>query len=233
MENITIAIDGYSACGKSTTAKAVAAVLGYSYVDTGAMYRAVTLYFHQNYINITNTKAIDKALTEISILFKYNPKTYQNETFLNNLNVEEEIRKMYISDLVSSVSAIPSVRKFLTQQQQKMGKKGGLVMDGRDIGTTVFPNAELKIFVIADETVRANRRQQELLERGELISFDTILHNLKTRDQIDSSRKESPLQKAIDANILDTSYISIEEQVEIVLRWATRKMIKKHQLSNV
>ena len=160
MKKITIAIDGYSACGKSTTAKAVAAILGYTYIDSGAMYRAVTLYFLDNYVSLTNEKEIERALQKIDIGFKKNPDNNRHEICLNGLNVEADIRKMRISEMVSPVSAIPQVRKAMVAIQQKMGKKKGIVMDGRDIGTVVFPDAELKLFMTADINVRAERRQQ-------------------------------------------------------------------------
>ena len=161
MQKITIAVDGYSSCGKSTTAKKVAARLGYSYIDTGAMYRAVTLYFHQHLVTLTNEKEVAKALDNIQIEFRRNPNDGRNETFLNGLNVEDEIRKLYIANQVSEVSAIAQVRHAMVAQQRKMGKKKGVVMDGRDIGTVVFPDAELKSFMTADPIIRANRRQIE------------------------------------------------------------------------
>lgn len=225
MKKIVIAIDGYSACGKSTTAKIVAAKLGYAYIDTGAMYRAVTLYFLEHYIDLTNPKKIDEALHNIHISFVYNPRTNRNETCLNGLNVEEEIRKMYISNKVSEVSAIPAVRHAMVDQQQKMGKKRGVVMDGRDIGTRVFPDAELKVFMTADRYTRAIRRQRELLEKNQLVDLDDIIANLEKRDHIDSTREESPLRQAEDAYLMDTSHMLIDEQVDMVLRLAaTRKL---------
>jgi cytidylate kinase len=226
IQKIIIALDGYSSCGKSTTAKIVAARLGYGYIDTGAMYRAVTLYFFEHNISLTNPKEISKALNEIQISFHYNPRTDQNETFLNGVNVEKEIRKMYISDRVSEVSALPEVRHAMVNQQQKMGRKKGIVMDGRDIGTRVFPEAELKLFMTADLNLRAIRRQQELLEKNQLVNLDEIRNNLEHRDRIDSGRKESPLRKAEDAIEIDTSFITIEEQVEMVLEIATSRMLR-------
>ncbi len=226
IHKIIIAIDGYSSCGKSTTAKIVASRLGYAYIDTGAMYRAVTLYFIENNISLTNPKEISRALQDIQISFHFNPKTGQNETFLNGLNVEKEIRKMFVSDLVSEVSAIPEVRHTMVSQQQKMGRKKGIVMDGRDIGTRVFPEAELKLFMTADLGLRAIRRQQELLEKKQLVNLDEIRQNLEHRDKIDSGRSESPLRKAEDALEIDTSFITIEEQVEMVLELATTRMLQ-------
>ena len=227
IRKIIIAIDGYSSCGKSTTAKIVASRLGYAYIDTGAMYRAVTLFFIEHNISLTNPKEIARALQEIQISFHHNPKTELNETFLNGLNVEKEIRKMYVSDRVSEVSAIPEVRHIMVSQQQKMGRKKGLVMDGRDIGTRVFPDAELKLFMTADLNLRASRRQQELLEKNQLVNLDDIRKNLEHRDKIDSGRSESPLRKAEDALEIDTSFITIEEQVEMVIELATFKMLQQ------
>lgn len=227
MQKIIIAVDGFSGCGKSTTAKSVASALGYSYIDSGAMYRAVTLYFDQNYINHTDTKKILKALDNIHITFEFNSKIGGSETFLNGLNVEEEIRTMYISERVSAVSAIPEVRHAMVYLQQKLGKKGGIVMDGRDIGTTVFPKAELKIFVVADMMIRAKRRQDELADKGDLVTLDDVIRNLSERDRIDSTRAESPLRRADDAKDLDTSYLTIDEQVDIVMHLATSKMVEK------
>lgn len=218
MKKIVVAIDGHSSCGKSTTAKLVAKELGYAYIDTGAMYRAVTLYFLEHYIDFTNPKKISQALQDIHITFERNTKTQRNEIFLNGLNVEDEIRQMYISDKVSEVSVIAEVRHCMVRQQQKMGKRRGVVMDGRDIGTTVFPDAEVKIFMTAQDVIRAERRQQELLDKGQLVPLQEILENLRKRDLIDSTRKESPLIQADDALVLDTSYITIDEQVDFVLR---------------
>ena len=228
MKKIIIAIDGYSACGKSTTAKVAAARLGYSYVDTGAMYRATTLYFHEHFINYTNPKAIAKALDNIHISFIYNPKLQKSETYLNGLNVEDEIRKMFISEKVSEVSAIPEVRHTMVALQQKMGRKRGLVMDGRDIGTAVFPDAELKIFMQADLMVRAYRRQQELLDAKQVVDIDDILKNLEKRDLIDTTRSEGPLRKAEHAFVLDTTYMTVDEQVESVINLATGKIVEDY-----
>lgn len=228
MRKIIIAIDGYSACGKSTTAKKVAAKLGYGYIDTGAMYRSVTLYFHENYVNLTNPKAIREALDNIQIQFIYNPKTERNETFLNGLNVEDEIRKMYISEKVSEVSVIPEVRKTMVALQQKLARKKGFVMDGRDIGTAVFPDAELKIFMQADLAIRSERRQQELLEQKQVVDLEEIKQNLVKRDTIDTTRAEGPLRKADDAYVLDSTFMTIDEQVEMVVNLATAKIIEDY-----
>ncbi len=225
MKKVIIAIDGYSACGKSSTAKAVANILNYSYIDTGAMYRAVTLYFLQNFVSLTNPVEIDSSLKEIDIEFRYNTKTGKSDTYLNGLNVENEIRQMTVSNSVSEVSAISAVRRFLVAQQQKMGKKKGIVMDGRDIGTVVFPEAELKIFMNADMMVRAKRRQDELLEKGDLVRLEDIIDNLKKRDLIDTSRADSPLRQANDAQVIDTTYITFEEQVEMIIEAVGEKIL--------
>lgn len=223
-KKIIIAIDGYSACGKSTTAKAVARQLGYAYIDTGAMYRAVTLYFLEHYVSLTNPAEVQKALDEIHITFVRSEKENNNHTYLNGLDVEEEIRKMYISDQVSEVSALPLVRHAMVAQQQRMGRKKGLVMDGRDIGTRVFPEAELKIFMTSDMDIRAQRRQQEFLEKEQIVDLDEVKRNLSHRDHIDTTRAESPLTKAPDAILLDNSYLTVPEQVEIVAKLARERI---------
>src|SRR5258706_12165564 len=219
MRRIIIAIDGYSACGKSTTAKEVAKILGYRYIDSGAMYRAVTLYFLDQHIALTNPKEVVKALQKIRIAFQ-NQSDGMTETFLNGLNVERKIRKMKISENVSQVSSLSEVRVALVAQQRKLGKEKGIVMDGRDIGTVVFQEAELKLFLTADILVRAFRRQRELLEKEDLVDLDTIIANLQKRDEIDSHRKESPLVQAKDAILIDTTHITIDEQVDEVVRLA-------------
>lgn len=224
LKRINIAIDGYSSCGKSSTAKAVAKKLNYAYIDTGAMYRAVTLYFLEHYINLTDPKAVHRALENIELKFIPNPRTNISEMFLNGINVEEEIRKMYISENVSEVSAIVEVRRNMVTQQKQMGKKRGVVMDGRDIGTMVFPDADLKIFMTADINVRAERRQKELLERNELVELHKIVENLKHRDHIDMNRSEGPLVKAEDALELDTTFITFDEQVDIITGYALSKI---------
>ena len=221
---IVIAIDGYSACGKSTTAKVVANVLGYRYIDSGAMYRAVTLYFLDNHISLTNPKEVQKGLDDIHITFKLNGKSH-SETFLNGLNVEKKIRSMRVSEMVSQISTLGSVRRAMVEQQRKMGHNKAVVMDGRDIGTAVFPNAELKIFMTADMLVRAFRRQRELLERDQLVDLDEVLINLKERDKIDTTRLESPLQQAPDATVIDTTFITLDEQVDEVVRMAVSRML--------
>ncbi len=224
LRKIVIAIDGYSACGKSTTAREVANVLGYRYIDTGAMYRAVTLYFLDHHISLTNPREVSRALSEISISFKVTARN-QSETFLNGLNVEKKIRSMRVSEMVSQVSTVKAVREAMVDQQRKMGKERAVVMDGRDIGTAVFPNADLKIFMNADMLVRAFRRQRELLERGQLVDLDDVLLNLRERDRIDTSRTESPLKQAPDALVIDTTFITLDEQVDEVVRMALSRMI--------
>ncbi|MTI30442.1 (d)CMP kinase [Xanthovirga aplysinae] len=224
MRKIVIAIDGYSACGKSSTAKEVASRLGYAYIDTGAMYRAVTLFFHQNYVNLTDPLAMDKALAQIQIDFKFNSKKERNEIYLNGLNVEDEIRSMFISERVSEVSAIKKVRQAMVAQQQKMGKQKGIVMDGRDIGTVVFPAAELKVFMTADFKVRGERRQKELLEKDILVDLQEVLENLKKRDEMDSNRTESPLIQANDAIVVDTTNLTFEDQVGQIIHLAEEKI---------
>lgn len=217
MSKIVIALDGFSSCGKSTTAKKVAAALSYIFVDSGAMYRAVALYFHRQHIDITDLGQVKEALKHIHITFQFNPEKQASDTLLNGENIEAEIRKMYISDMVSQISAIPIVRHAMVALQQKMGELKGIVMDGRDIGTVVFPNAELKIFMTADPKIRAQRRKLELMQKGEDLPLEQIIENLKIRDEIDSNRSEGPLRRAKDAVDLDTSFRSLEDQVEFVL----------------
>jgi cytidylate kinase len=229
MRKIIIAIDGYSACGKSTTAREVAAILGYRYIDSGAMYRAVTLHFLDNHVSLTNPKEIDKALDQIQLAFHVNSHG-TTELFLNGVNVEKKIRKMRISEGVSPVSTIKEVRQAMVALQRKWGKDKGVIMDGRDIGTVVFPEAELKLFLTADIQVRAYRRQQELLERDNLVDLDTIISNITERDRIDSTRVESPLLKAKDATEIDTTHITIDEQVDEVVRLALSRIARKKLL---
>ncbi|HAI77072.1 MAG TPA: (d)CMP kinase [Microscillaceae bacterium] len=224
MKKIIVAIDGYSACGKSTTAKAVARQLAYSYVDSGAMYRATTLFFLQNQINIAEVKQVDNALKAIHIEFVFDEKEQVSHTHLNGLNVEQEIRKMYVSDKVSEVSALPQVRNAMRYNQQKLGSLRGIVMDGRDIGTVVFPDAELKIFMIASMEVRVQRRLLELQQKNEQATAAQIQENLLHRDHLDTHRSENPLRKASDAFELDTSHISFDEQVDFILKLAHQKI---------
>ena len=217
MKQLVIAIDGYSSCGKSTTAKAVAAALHYAYVDTGAMYRAVTLHLLEHQIPFDDLGRVEAALGELTISFRRNRRTARNEVFLNGVNREDDIRQMVISNSVSEVSVIVMVRHALVAQQQRMGRKRGVVMDGRDIGTTVFPDAEVKVFMTADVVVRAQRREAELASTGEIVPLDDIIENLRKRDHLDSTRAESPLRRAADAVLLDTTHLVIDEQVDFVL----------------
>jgi len=225
LRKIVIAIDGYSACGKSTTAKEVARILGYRYIDSGAMYRAVTVYFLDHHVSLSNPKEIAKALANIHITFHVNSKGI-TETYLNGLSVERDIRKMRISENVSPVSTIREVRIAMVEQQRKLGKDKGIVMDGRDIGTVVFPNAELKFFMTADMLVRAFRRQKELLLLDRLVDLDSVIENIQKRDQLDTTRSESPLRQAIDAIVIDTTHITIDEQVDEVVRQVIGKALK-------
>ncbi|WP_345125563.1 (d)CMP kinase [Hymenobacter antarcticus] len=217
MKQLVIAIDGYSSCGKSTTAKAVAAALHYAYVDTGAMYRAVTLHLLEHQIPFDDLGRVEAALHELTISFRRNRRTGRNEVFLDGVNREDDIRQMVISNSVSEVSVIAMVRHAMVAQQQRMGRKRGVVMDGRDIGTTVFPDAEVKVFMTADVVVRAERRQMELALNGEMVVLDDIIENLRKRDHLDSTRAESPLRRAADAVLLDTTHLVIDEQVDFVL----------------
>lgn len=215
MKKIVIAIDGHSSSGKSTMAKELAQEIGYVYIDTGAMYRAVTLYaLRQGYIqgNSINEKALEADMPRLSITFQSNPGTGKSDTFLNGEDVEKEIRGMEVANKVSLVASLGFVRKAMVAQQQAMGKEKGIVMDGRDIGTVVFPHAELKLFVTASPEVRAQRRVDELLAKGEKVSYEEVLENVKKRDFIDSTREESPLRKADDAIVLDNSNMSRAEQ---------------------
>lgn len=224
MKNIIIAIDGYSSCGKSTLAKDLAKKIQYHYVDTGAMYRAVTLYLLQNHIDIYHPEMVEHALQNITISFEYNAESESQHTLLNGENIEHEIRvNPRVAGSVSEVSSISAVRRFLVQQQQAMGNNKGIVMDGRDIGTVVFPNAELKLFVTADPQVRAQRRLDELTEKGQNTTFEEVLANLEKRDLMDSSRLDSPLKKADDAIEIDNSYLSKADQLKLVLQLVNEK----------
>ena len=221
MKKITIAIDGYSSCGKSTMAKDLAKEVGYIYVDTGAMYRSVTLYAirHQlfNADGSVKTEELEKEMPNIQISFKLNAETGTPDCYLNREYVEKEIRSLEVSSHVSPIAAVGFVRKALVEQQQAMGKEKGIVMDGRDIGTTVFPEAELKIFVTASSQVRAQRRYDELNAKGMPADFDAILKNVEERDYIDTHREVSPLKQAEDAIVLDNSNMTIAEQKEWLL----------------
>lgn len=217
MKKIVIAIDGNSGSGKSSTAKVLARKLKYIYIDTGAMYRTVTLFFIKYQIDLKNDLAVAEALKQIDISFKYNIDTSKNETFLNGRNVENKIREMKVSNFVSPVSEISRVRRKLVEQQRRLGKGKGVVMDGRDIGTVVFVDAELKIYMTADLKVRALRRQKELQENNTEVELEDVIKNLKNRDIIDSSRVDSPLKKAEDAYVIDTSNLTFDEQVNQIL----------------
>lgn len=216
MKKITIAIDGFSSCGKSTMAKDLAKEIGYTYIDSGAMYRAVTLYCLENSLftsdGSVNSEELEKHINDISVSFCLNEATLKPETFLNGVNVESKIRTMEVSSRVSLVAALGFVREALVKLQQEMGKSKGIVMDGRDIGTVVFPDAELKIFVTASAEIRAKRRYDELMAKGQEVSFDEILKNVEERDRIDQTRAVSPLRKADDAIVLDNSNMTVEEQ---------------------
>jgi cytidylate kinase len=217
MKKKIVTIDGWSACGKSTLAKQLAKQLGYVYIDSGAMYRAITLYFLRNHIDWTDISEVAEALKNIHIEFHFNEKSQQSEIFLNDENIEYLIRDLVIADKVSDVAAIKEVRSFAVAQQQRMGRKKGIVMDGRDIGTTVFPEAETKIFMTADSGVRVERRFKDLYEKNPNITIEEVKANLEMRDYIDSNREVSPLRKAVDAIVLDNTHLSMEEQLEFAL----------------
>ena len=224
MKKIIITLDGYSSCGKSTLARQLANELNFVFIDSGAMYRAITLYFLRKHVDWRNVLEIQKALTEITLDFQYNERTCQSDMFLNDENVEALIRDMLVSEHVSEVATLKDVREFGVLQQQKMGKNKGLVMDGRDIGTTVFPNAELKIFVTADPAIRVERRFKELYQKNSNITIEEVKTNLEMRDYIDTNREFSPLRKAIDARELDNSQMTKEEQLAIALEWSEERM---------
>jgi cytidylate kinase len=217
MEKIIITIDGWSSCGKSTLAKQLAKILGFVYIDSGAMYRAITLYFLRNNIDINNLSEVKKALLNISIEFEFSSKSQQSEILLNGENVEYLIRDMIIAEKVSDVAANIAVREFAVAQQQQLGIKKGIVMDGRDIGTTVFPKAELKFFMTADISVRVERRFKEMFEKNPNISIEEVKNNLEMRDYIDSNREVSPLRRAIDAIVLDNTHLTMEQQLKLAL----------------
>lgn len=214
-KNIVIAIDGFSSCGKSTVAKALAQKLNFIYIDSGAMYRAVTLYFLRNSVDLNDAEAVRHALSNIQLNFI--AKDTQTVITLNDEDVSEEIRQMPVAEKVSNVSAIKAVRTEMVRQQQRMGKSGNIVMDGRDIGTVVFPDADLKLFMTADPEIRAARRYDELIAKGENVKMEEIFDNLAFRDHQDTTRAESPLIQAPEAVVLDNSHINQEEQLEFVL----------------
>ena len=221
MKKITIAIDGHSSCGKSTMAKDLAREIGYIYIDSGAMYRCCTLFcIEQGLVRADGSidaEGLEARMGEIHVSFRLNAETGRPDAYLNGINVEQRIRTMEVSSHVSPVAALPFVRAAMTAQQQAMGRKGGIVMDGRDIGTAVFPAAELKIFVTASDEIRAKRRYDELIGKGEAADFDEVLANLRERDRIDSTRAVAPLRQAADALVLDNSHLTIAEQKQWLL----------------
>ena len=223
-KKIIITIDGWSSCGKSTLAKELAGALNYVYIDSGAMYRAITLYFLRNHINWAKEKDIKEALENIELDYEYNDSAQQNEILLNGENVEYVIRDMLVAEKVSEIAAIKQVRDFAVEQQRKMGKKKGIVMDGRDIGTVVFPKADLKIFMTADIAVRVERRFKELYAKNPNISIEEVKNNVEMRDYIDSHREISPLKTAPDAIILDNSNMTKEEQLRFAIYHAQKKL---------
>jgi cytidylate kinase len=225
MKKIIITIDGWSSCGKSTLAKQLAKKLGYVYIDSGAMYRAITLFFLRNHTDWTDKKEVKLALKQVHLHFEYNEKSEQSEMVLNDENVEYVIRDLVIAEKVSEVSSIAEVRKFAVKQQQQMGRKKGIVMDGRDIGTTVFPDAEIKIFMTADISVRVERRFKEMFEKNPNITIEEVKNNLEMRDYIDSNREVSPLRKATDAILLDNTNITMEEQLDFALKLSKDKKL--------
>jgi CMP/dCMP kinase len=226
--SIIITIDGWSSCGKSTLARQLARVLGYVYVDSGAMYRAITLYFLRNHIDWTDKKEVKQALKEVNLEFHHTNNSETSETYLNGENVEYVIRDLVIAEKVSEIAAIKEVREFAVAQQKKMGRKKGLVMDGRDIGTVVFPKAELKIFMTADNAVRVERRFKELFEKNPNVSLEEVKSNLEMRDYIDSNREVSPLKQAKDAVLLDNTNLSEKEQLDLAFGWVKKKLTKKN-----
>ncbi|MEM6804820.1 MAG: (d)CMP kinase [Bacteroidota bacterium] len=233
MKKIIIAIDGFAGCGKSTTAQMVADRLDYIYITTGAMYRATTLYFLRENIPFEEENPImEAALEKMRIELRVEGETKVAQTYLNGEHVELELRTPQVNDHVSQVSVYAMVRKEMVRQQRMIGKEGGIVMDGRDIGTVVFPHAELKIFMKADVKVRAYRRLRELKERGVEISLEKVIENLKERDRIDTTRKQSPLKQAEDAIVIDTTHMSIDEQVNRVCKFARERMKKLNKIEN-
>jgi cytidylate kinase len=224
MKKIIITIDGWSSCGKSTLAKQLARDLHYVYIDSGAMYRAITLYFLRHHVDWTVVKSVEEALKNIKLEFVTNHKNGRTEMWLNGENVEYVIRDMVIAEKVSEVAAVKEVRDFAVKKQQEMGSKKGIVMDGRDIGTVVFPNAELKIFMTAEEKVRVQRRYKELYEKNPNITLEEVKHNLAHRDYIDSHREISPLRQAEDAVVLDNSHLTIKQQLEMAEKWVKERM---------
>lgn len=224
MGKIIVTIDGWSSCGKSTLAKQLAKKLGYVYIDSGAMYRAITLYFLRNHVDWTDVAATQTALQNISLRFVYNEKSLHSEMYLNDENVEYFIRDLVVAEKVSEVATIAIVRSFAVDQQQQMGIEKGIVMDGRDIGTTVFPDAALKIFMTADILVRVERRFKEMFEKNPNVTIEEVKNNLELRDYIDSNREISPLRKADDAIVIDNTQLSMEEQLDFALQLVKSKL---------
>lgn len=224
MNKIIITIDGWSACGKSTLAKRLAKALGYVYIDSGAMYRAITLYFLRNHVDWTDIDEVNRALENINLQFVFNPAGKASEIYLNGENVEYVIRDLVVAEKVSEVAAIREVRKFAVKQQRRMGKDKGIVMDGRDIGTVVFPKAELKIFMTADNAVRVERRFKELIMKNPNTTIEEVKTNLEMRDYIDSNRKVSPLKKAKDAIVLDNTNLTEDGQFRKAMEWVKEKI---------
>lgn len=225
MKRINIAIDGFSSCGKSTVAKQLAQRLNYTFIDSGAMYRAITLYLMRLHLVDSSEKEINQKLGDIHLSFQLNPSTSKIEITLNDEFIESEIRSMEVSNNVSKIAKLASVRMLAVKQQQSMGKSKGVVMDGRDIGTVVFPDAELKIFMTASIAVRVERRYQELMAKGEMVNKDEVKANLESRDYIDSHREISPLRQAADAKVLDNSELTMDEQLDIVLDWVEEAIL--------
>jgi cytidylate kinase len=219
MRKIIITIDGWSSCGKSTLARQLAQKLGYIYVDSGAMYRAITLYFLRNHVDWTDVNEVKSALKNINLEFSYSEKSENAEIFLNGENVEYVIRDLVVAEKVSEVAAIKEIREFAVKQQQQMGQNKGIIMDGRDIGTIVFPEAELKIFMTADNAVRVERRFKEMYEKNPNVTIEEVKNNLQMRDYIDSHREASPLKKADDALVLDNTHLTEEEQFKKAYKW--------------
>src|ERR1700743_3469175 len=224
MSKIIITIDGWSSCGKSTLARQLARHLHYVYIDSGAMYRAITLYFLRNHVDWTSLGSVEEAMKHIKLEFMTNHKSGQTEMWLNGENVEYVIRDLVIAEKVSEVAAVKAVREFAVARQQEMGKNKGIVMDGRDIGTVVFPHAELKIFMTADEAVRVQRRYKELYEKNPNITLEEVKQNLAKRDYIDSHRAISPLRQAEDAIVLDNSHLTMKQQLEIAEDWVKERL---------
>ncbi len=220
---IIVAIDGFSSCGKSTIAKQLAVRLGYAYIDSGAMYRAITLYFLRNGVNYNNHDEVVAALNDIHITFIFNEDSKTSDIYLNDEDVSLPIRDMLVADKVSQVAAIKEVRHFAVAQQKRLGRKKGIVMDGRDIGSVVFPDAELKVFMVADPAVRVMRRFKEMYATNPHITIEEVRHNLELRDYIDSTREESPLHQAKDALLLDNSSMTREEQLDKVIGWVKER----------